>query len=53
MVTNEKKRMIQESLRSLAASHAAVIAQIEETMAVLLRTLELDGPGEEEPRSYL
>jgi len=35
MLTSEKKRLIQESLRCLAASHAATVAQIEETMAVL------------------
>ncbi len=42
MLTNEKKTLIQESLRSLAASHTAAVVQIEETMSVLLRALELD-----------
>lgn len=42
MNANDKITLIQESLRSLAASHAAAVAQIEETMSVLLRALELD-----------
>jgi DNA-binding response OmpR family regulator len=50
MLTNEKKQLIQESLRSLAATHAAAVAQIEETMRVLVLALDLDasddgGPG--------
>jgi len=45
MLTTEKKRLIQESLRCLAASHAATVNQIEQTMAVLARALELDVPG--------
>ena len=45
MLSSKKKQQMQESLRTLAATHAATIAQIEETMAVLIRTLELDGPS--------
>ena len=57
MLTNEKKTLIQESLRSLAASHAAAVVQIEETMGVLLRALELgddaatDSKTEHRPRA--
>jgi len=47
MLTTEKKRMIQESLRCLAASHAAAVTQIEETITILARALELDVPGAE------
>ena len=51
MLEADKKRLIRESLRALAASHAAAVAQIEETMAVLLGALELDDPANEaEPR---
>ena len=46
MLTSEKKRLIQESLRCLAASHAATVAQIEETMAVLALALDLDQSDE-------
>ena len=43
MLTVEKKRLIQESLRCLAASHSAAVVQIEETIAVLTNALELGG----------
>lgn len=42
MLSTKKKRLIQESLRSLAATHAAAVAQIEETMAVLVQALEIE-----------
>lgn len=45
MLSPQKKQQIQHSLRTLAAAHAATIAQIEETMDVLIRTLELDERG--------
>jgi hypothetical protein len=48
MLATEKKRLIRESLRALAASHAAAVAQIEETMAVLSSALELDDPGNDD-----
>ena len=43
MLTVEKKRLIQESLRCLGASHSAAVMQIEETIAVLTNALELGG----------
>lgn len=43
MLTNKEKRLLQESLRSMTASHAAVVTQIEETISILISTLELDG----------
>lgn len=43
MLTNREKRLLQESLRSMTASHAAVVTQIEETISILVSTLELDG----------
>lgn len=43
MLTNREKRLLQESLRSMTASHAAVVTQIEETISILISTLELDG----------
>lgn len=46
MLEAGKKRLIKDSLRALAASHAAAVAQIEETMAVLSGALELDDPGD-------
>lgn len=50
MLTTEKKQLIQESLRRLAASHAAAVAQIEEAMTVLAGALELEQPRGEEER---
>ena len=43
MITPEKKRLIQEALRCLAASHSAAVAQFEESIAVLTNALELGG----------
>lgn len=43
MITPEKKRLIQETLRCLATSNSAAVARIEETIAVLTNALELDG----------
>ena len=43
MLTVEKKRLIQESLRCLAASHSVAVTQIEQTIAVLTNALELGG----------
>src|SRR5687767_12591405 len=42
MITTERNILIQESLRSLAATHAAAVRQIEATMAILVQSLELD-----------
>lgn len=51
MSPQDTKLLIQESLRSLAETHAAAVAQIEETMADLLRALELDDVTEDRDRS--
>lgn len=42
MITTRNKRLIQESLRSLAEKHSAVVDQLEHTMAVLAGVLEID-----------
>ncbi len=49
MLTSKKKRLIQESIRSLTRSHAAAIAQIEDTISVLIKTLELEVPDFGDP----
>lgn len=47
MLSADKTQQIQESLRALAATHAATVAQIEVTMKVLLQALELDDASTE------
>ena len=42
MITPEKKQLIRETLKTLAASHATAVIQIEEAISTLSRTLELD-----------
>ncbi len=42
MITTEKKQLIRETLKTLAASHAAAVIQIEEAISILSSTLELD-----------
>lgn len=44
MLSLEKRQQVQESLRLLARTHASAVAQIEETIALLMFTLELDEP---------
>ena len=44
MLSIEKKRQIQESLRTLAETHAIAVTQIENTISILIQTLELDEP---------
>lgn len=55
MITPEKKRVIREALRSLAASNCEAVARFEETITVLSNALELgdldvvaDGPAPHE-----
>ncbi len=52
MLTSKKKRLIQESIRSLTRSHAAAIAQIENTISVLIKTLELEIPDFVDPKLH-
>ncbi|MFV1968938.1 MAG: hypothetical protein ACC628_26260 [Pirellulaceae bacterium] len=42
MITDEKKRQIQQHLRSLTAANAAAVEQIERTISLLAIALELD-----------
>ena len=42
MVTEQKTQIIQESLRHLAATHAAAVAEIERTMQVLAIAMETE-----------
>lgn len=50
MLADEKKRLIQESLQALAASHAAAVAQIEKTMIALVEELGPEPDREERGR---
>jgi len=42
MITSDNKRLIQESLLSLAETHSAAVNQLEQTIAVLAGVLEID-----------
>lgn len=50
MLTSKKKRLIQESIRSLTRSHAVASAQIEDTITVLIKTLDLEIPDYVDPK---
>lgn len=49
MLPKEKRSLIQEFLRSLAATQAAAVAEIQEKIAGLLRDLGLDADDDQAP----